>query len=191
MDSKKKVILFHGVSGTGKTTCSNYLQQEYKFTELHPFGFYKRWLEAHYDSPDLDSTLGKEFVPKGMEISMQQLMVDCFHFWEPRDPYFTTRNLSDSLDELVTDTSVEGISLVSFRNKPELEALFNCLWGYQLTPTFINLTRPNVESRESSDIHSESLWRLIKSHYEERCFELVNDGDLKTLYSKLDELVSI
>ena len=112
MVNKQKIVVLAGNTGTGKSLVSSYLKDHHRFVEFVPFRFYKKFLEEMYSCPNLDTIAGKEFVPAGMKIDMQQYMVNFFHFAEENDPFFTTRKMSGDLPYLVATGSDIVISSV-------------------------------------------------------------------------------
>jgi broad-specificity NMP kinase len=181
-------IIIHGLSGSGKTEASKCLSKLLGVEEIHPIAPWKRFTEKYYGLPEgaLDTTEYKEYTPNGMNITMNQFMVNLYHFMRENDPYFSSRMMR-------TDHISEGIPtvLLSLRNLEEVEVIESMLSTLiNRCCIVINISRSS-EQVLSSDVNYQAIKdRLARLngagvHY----IDIVNDyqkvSDLKKALERL------
>ena len=188
MNPQHKIIILQANTYSGKTEVSNFLESTLGIKEFHPYGFRKRQLENHYKCPNLDTQEGKNFIPDGMSVSMQELMVSEYHHYVEIDPFFTTRVLRDNLSELVDTKGT--VCVVSIRNIPEVLELFKVLWAHKYThePYFIRINRPGYNGSTSDD-KMERIWQLYNLNYVSSCFVVNNDSTLDSLFEQVKQIL--
>ncbi|MFN7337979.1 MAG: hypothetical protein ACK5SY_00075 [bacterium] len=178
-------IIIHGLSGSGKTEASKCLSKLLGVQEIHPIAPWKRFMEKYYGLPEgaLDTTEYKEYTPNGMNITMNQFMVNLYHFMRENDRYFSSRMMRTEIQRHIS----EGIPtvLLSLRNLEEVEVIESMLSTLiNRCCIVINISRPS-EQVLSSDVNYQAikdrLARLDEAgvHY----IDIVNDyrrvSDLK------------
>jgi dephospho-CoA kinase len=178
-------IIIHGLSGSGKTEASKCLSKLLGVQEIHPIAPWKRFTEKYYGLPEgaLDTTEYKEYTPNGMNITMNQFMVNLYHFMRENDRYFSSRMMRTEIQRHIS----EGIPtvLLSLRNLEEVEVIESMLSTLiNRCCIVINISRPS-EQVLSSDVNYQAikdrLARLDEAgvHY----IDIVNDyrrvSDLK------------
>lgn len=171
----KRICVFQGVTGSGKTTASQYLQTWHGFTEFHPYGFRKRELEDLYNPPgDLESMIGKNYIPPGMNITLHQLMIEEYKFYKRIDPHFTARRLNQDLNKMIA--LGESIAVVSIRSLAEVNKLMRSLVfaeyeGYTLY--FFDIYREDSTRRESDELNEE-ISIVYENAFPDRYFKIEN-----------------
>ena len=138
INQKKELphVIVFGASNSGKTSVTDYLENALDYKNLPPFGFFKRYLEHHYELPEfaLDTLEGKQITPFGAKTNMDKWMVDFYHFIEEHDPYFTSRNLRKFLD---TDWKMRFDMLCAGEPKFYFPIAFHGVrWNYELDVIF-------------------------------------------------------
>ena len=184
-------IIIHGLSGSGKTEASKCLSKLLGVQEIHPIAPWKRFMEKYYGLPEgaLDTTEYKEYTPNGMNITMNQFMVNLYHFMRENDRYFSSRMMRTEIQRHIS----EGIPtvLLSLRNLEEVEVIESMLSTLiNRCCIVINISRPS-EQVLSSDVNYQAikdrLARLDEAgvHY----IDIVNDyrrvSDLKKALERL------
>jgi len=184
-------IIIHGLSGSGKTEASKCLSKLLGVEEIHPIAPWKRFTEKYYELPEgaLDTTEYKEYTPNGMNITMNQFMVNLYHFMRENDPYFSSRMMRTEIQHHIS----EGIPtlLLSLRNLEEVEVIESMLSTLiNRCCIVINISRSS-EQVLSSDVNYQAIKdRLARLngagvHY----IDIVNDyqkvSDLKKALERL------
>ena len=188
MNPQHKIMVLQANTSSGKTEVSKFLEKTLGIPEFHPYGFRKRQLEKHYRCPNLDTQEGKNFIPEGMEITMQEFMVSEYHHYVKVDPFFTTRVLKDNLSELVDNKG--SVCVVSIRNIPEVLELFKVLRAHKYThePYFIRINRPGYDG-STSDEKMEDIWKLYNLNYWSNCFVVDNDSTVENLFEQVKQII--
>lgn len=150
-------IIFLGLSGSGKSTACEYLDVMHGYYDFHPYRFVKRQYERLYSLQEgaLDTREGKNYIPPGATITMQQLMVDEYHFRKERDPYYTTRNISLELGKVSRDTP---LCIQAVRNIAETEQILKLGRYFTLAVIEAELRQRS----ESSDTEYERIYKILE-----------------------------
>ncbi len=187
-------VIILGVSGSGKTTVAKYLEERHDLYAFHPYRKVKDFYEDHYGlSPGyLDTKEGKEYIPPGMTITMQEMMVAEYHFRREVDPLYTTRAIFDSLStRLLYDW--DNFSVQGLRNIEEVEEIEKVFADWNFDFVLVELQGRNA--RESSDEKYDSIkQKLLNSKYNRNPGEIITiineeTTSLEDLYKQVDEKV--
>lgn len=193
----KKLLLVLGKSGAGKTTVANYLEEK-EWYHFHPLNFLKRWLEPHYDLEykDLDTQEGKSKIPLGMSISMQEYLVNLFHFMKINDPFFTSRNIPNEITQVFWEAStiepneyiISGIVCVGFRNEAEIQALFSIVEEHDISLTVLEINRPLLDEVTSDESYYDIREMILQKGLDIHSIE--NSGSIEELLKNVDTVLS-
>jgi hypothetical protein len=176
------MVIAHGLSKSGKSTLVKLAEEKYGFVGFHPNSFRKDQLQRHYRCPDLDTPEGKSFIPNGMTIPMQQLMVDEYHFYAERDPLFTARRMAIDLPVLLTKH--DRVIVQSIRNMAEVDVLMGLRWYFPVVIAIDRGQQGETSDEMTDDIlarYVESGWPITPVHnlgllseYEDSLTEVLN-----------------
>lgn len=178
------MFMAHGWSACGKSTVVDYLANAHNCRPFHPIRFLKSQLEYHYDlSPlSLDTSLGKSYVPPGAKSSMQEIMVDIYHFWRKHDPQYSTRNMRKELPLLLREGNV---ALQAIRNPDEVEVILDLQeQGHSLI--YIYIDREGA-APETSDEHMYQIDQMCTNRAAYST-AITNNGSFEDLYKKVDAI---
>jgi hypothetical protein len=179
----KRLFIVHGISQVGKSEISRYLQRRFPgIVEIHPIASWKRLHEEIYglEVGSLDTKAGKEYIPNGMNCSMNDLMVRLYFMMKEVDPYYSSR----SIDMEVSKTNAPGIVLLSLRNHAEVDIALK--HSKSMNTMYLHVTRDGVEPI-SSDLHHDEIHQRLSS--ELKCQEVVNNYlTLRELHKELNKL---
>lgn len=182
------LILVHGVTGSGKSEVCNYLESEYGIINFHPFGFVKRQLEEHYELPygALDTRAGKDHKADGANSTMQEIMIDLYHFYRKHDQRYCTRNLRREVPRLLEK---HHVIMQGIRNPEEVGAIRYIKESLGVPFLYLDIKR-DKEERATSDEHYE----YVQDESLSLCSvsaQIENNGTLKDLHIFLDAICSM
>ncbi|MGK7894039.1 MAG: hypothetical protein AB4372_10545 [Xenococcus sp. (in: cyanobacteria)] len=166
-----QIILVFGYSGSGKTYFCDRVKELVGFESLHPIGWVKAQYENIYDLPNgfLDTTEGKRYVPEGMTITVNQVLIDLYHFWANRDPFYSTRGFLPILKGHLSQGN--SVCINGIRNYQEILAIEELIRSSEVISTGIWLEGDRAIEK-SSDKLQKQIFNHMETSYK---FALVND----------------
>lgn len=177
---RTKVVVLFGNSGSGKSTCAEFMKERYGYIHTPCIGHIKRYYEKIYKLPPraLDTYEGKAIIPAGMTCSLGQMLEKLYHFWAEVDPCHSVRGLEDILCDLIENNLnvvIEGV-----RNPAEVELIDHLKERYpDIILLKVWIIGDNRERKKDTDIFQEKLYsilkaddsRFIKNEYNNTTFE--------------------
>lgn len=179
------IILLSGNSSSGKTTFAESLESNYRdtFAAIDSIAPLRR-LYDHYYGVYPDSQERKSYVPPGCTLSLQEMLVEEYHFRKRIDPQFSARHVYKEGAKFLQSGYVPVY--LNVRNLEEAQSLVN-LGSPIIT---VRLSRKS-EVVESSDVYQYDILELVKPQvcrefYFSELNELTTGHALDLVYSSVE-----
>lgn len=164
--TSRQLIIFHGVSGVGKTEALWPLVSDSKYSSLyelvHPIGHLYRYLEWVYNKdPYTLQRYTEKYQPINSEkgLSFQNLLEEIYFLARKYDPSFSCRGWRKDLGDLYLNTPHIAI-VTSMRNAEEVEVIKSIQHSFNLKVLLVRMYRELVTGI-STDTNVELIQDLL------------------------------
>ena len=166
------LVCVFGASGAGKDEFVKICTEYSGYNRLHPIEDLKIFLEDHFaiSRGSLDRQDGKNHKPlPGLDVTMQDIMVQLYHFWERLGVPFSYFYVKQVLER------GEPLVVLAIRNEHEYQAILDNADMY--TIAVVKITRPGCKEISTDHLQNSIFERL--SEIATEVIELNNGGTLE------------